>query len=168
MGPEQQTAAIRRRLSALLDLINRIYGTEKMILKAGKLEALSLIRSSRPAQQLLGLQRLVLENPTLDEIPTEDRYADIFDELEGALAALMARRSLEESLELRIKERLEEQHEKYLQEIKKEIYKEWGGVESPQTLKKYARTEKMFARQPSSSVQYMLRPAELAQFVVQC
>ena len=167
MGPEQQTAAIRRRLSALLDLINRIYGTEKMILKAGKLEALSLIRSSRPAQQLLGLQRLVLENPTLDEIPTEDRYADIFDELEGALAALMARRSLEESLELRIKERLEEQHEKYLQEIKKEIYKEWGGVESPQTLKKYARTEKMFARQLSSTVQKMLRPAELAQIVGQ-
>ncbi|NLA10916.1 MAG: ATP-dependent protease, Lon family [Firmicutes bacterium] len=167
MGPEQQTAEVHRRLSALLDLINRIYGTEKMVLKAGKLEALSLIRSAEPAEQLLGLQRLIFENPTLDEAPREGDYGRACEELEEALAVLMARRSLEESLEFKIKERLEEQHEKYLQEIKKEILKEWGGVENPQTLKKYARTEKMFARQLSSTVQEMLRPAELEQIIGQ-
>jgi len=47
----------QRQLHALLDLVNDIYGTEKMVLKAGKLEALPLIRSRKPEQQLLGLQR---------------------------------------------------------------------------------------------------------------
>lgn len=167
MGPEQQTTEIHRRLSALLDLITRLYGTEKMVLKAGKLEALSLIRSPGPAQQLLGLQRLVFENPTLSEMPGEDSYGRACDELEEALAALMARRTLEESLEFKIKERLEEHHDSYLQEIKKEILKEWSGVENPQTLKKYARTEKMYARQLSAAVQEILRPAELEQIIGQ-
>ena len=153
MGPEQQMTEHHRRLSALIDLVNRVYGTEKMVLKAGKLEALSLIRSRKPAQQLLGLQRLVFENPTLSEIPEEEDYPHIFAELEEALAEILARRSLEESLEFKIRERLEEQHEEYLLEIKKEIVRELSGVENPQTLKKYAQTEKMFAQQLSRSAQ---------------
>lgn len=167
MEPEQQSTEHHRRLSALIDLVNRVYGTEKMILKAGKLEALSLIRSRKPAQQLLGLQRLVFENPTLSEIPAEEEYPHVFNELEEELAEQLARHSLEEALELKIKERLEEQHEEYLLEVKKEIIREWSGVENPQTLKKYARTEKMFAQQLSRSAQEMLRPAGLDQIIGQ-
>jgi len=37
MEPEQQSTEHHRRLSALIDLVNRVYGTEKMILKAGKI-----------------------------------------------------------------------------------------------------------------------------------
>ena len=121
MEPEQQSTEHHRRLSALIDLVNRVYGTEKMILKAGKLEALSLIRSRKPAQQLLGLQRLVFENPTLSEIPAKEEYPHVFNELEEELAEQLARHSLEEALELKIKERLEEQHEEYLLEVKKRL-----------------------------------------------
>lgn len=167
MSPEQQTTQHQRRLNALLDLVNQLYGTEKMVLKAGKLEALSLIHSRKPARQLLGLQRLVFENPTLSDLPTEEQFPEAFTELEEALADLLARRSLEESLEYKIKERLEEQHEEYLLEIKREVIREWGGVENPQTLKKYAQTEKMFAQQLSRSAQEMLRPAELEQIIGQ-
>ena len=167
MGPEQQATRIDSRLSALLDLVGRVYGTEGMVLKAGKLEALLLIRSQKPAQQLLGLQRLLFEDPTLSEAPAEEEYGAVITDLEGVLAGMMARRTLEESLEYKIRERLEEQHEKYLQEIKREIVREWSGVENPQTLKKYARAEKMFARQLSRSAQEMLRPSRLEQIVGQ-
>ena len=167
MGPEQQSREIQGKLSALLDLAGRVYGTEGMVLKAGKLEALLLIRSQEPAQQLLGLQRLIFENPTLQEAPSEKEYGRIMGELEGELADLLARRTLEESLEYKIKERLEEQHEQYLQEIKKEVLQEWGGVENPQTLKKYAQAEKMYARKLPRSAQEMLRPAELDQVIGQ-
>ncbi|HOL18443.1 MAG TPA: hypothetical protein PLY40_09200, partial [Bacillota bacterium] len=60
MAPEQKKN-YSRQLNALLELVNDIYGTEKMVLKAGKLEALSLIRSRKPEFQLLGLQRLICE-----------------------------------------------------------------------------------------------------------
>lgn len=167
MGTEQQMIQHQRRLSALLDLVTRFYGTETMILKAGKLEALPLIHSRNQARQLLGLQRLVFENPTLSDVPTEEQFPQAFTELEEALADLLARRSLEESLESKVKEHLEEQHEEYLMEIKREVIREWSGVENPQTLKKYAITEKMFAQQLSRTAQEMLRPAELGQIIGQ-
>ncbi len=167
MSPEQHTTRQQRRLSALLDLVNQLYGTEKMVLKAGKLEALSLIHSWDPARQLLGLQRLVFENPTLSDLPTEEQFPQAFSDLEEALADLLARRSLEESLEYKIKERLEEQHEEFLLEIKRDVIRECAGVENSQTLKKYAQIEKMFAQQLSRSAQEMLRPAELDQIVGQ-
>ena len=40
MSPEQQTTQHQRRLNALLDLVNQLYGTERWF-KGGKLEALS-------------------------------------------------------------------------------------------------------------------------------
>lgn len=167
MSLEQQATQHQRRLNALLELVEQLYGTEKMVLKAGKLEALSLIHSRKPSHRLLGLQRLVFENPTLNDLPRVEQFSQVFTELEEALADLLARRLLEESLENKIKEHLEEQHEKYLQEIKKEVTREWGGVENPQTLKKYALTEKMFAQQLARSAQEMLRPAELSQIIGQ-
>ena len=78
MTSEQQMTQHQRRLSALLDLVKGIYGTEKLVLKAGKLEALSLIHSQKPARQLLGLQRLVFENPTLSDVPTVKQFPQVF------------------------------------------------------------------------------------------
>lgn len=167
MSPEEYKLQHQKRLAALLDLVNRIYGTEKMVLKAGKLGALPLIHSRDPARQLLGLKRLVFENPTLGELPTAENFPQVFAELEEALAGLLARRSLEDSLEHKIQERLEKQHEELLMEIKREVVREWSGVENPQTLKKYAQTEKMYARQLTRSAQEMLRPTELDQIIGQ-
>lgn len=157
----------QRQLNALIELVNDIYGTEKMVLKAGKLEALALIRSRKPARQLLGLQRLILENPTLNEAPPEDQIPRAIEELEEVLAELLARRSLEESLEQKIKLRIEERHEEYMQEIKRQVIKECGGVENSQTLKKYAQTEKMFAQELSRSALELLRPASFEEIIGQ-
>lgn len=157
----------RRRLNALLDMVNTVYGTEKMVLKAGKLEALALIRSRDQGRQLLGLQRLLLENPILNETPPEEKFTAVMDELEEILAERLARRTLEESLAHKIKARIEERHDEYMQDIKRQVIKEYGGVENPQTLKKYAQTEKMYARELSRSALELLRPGSLEEIVGQ-
>lgn len=167
MKAAEQNREYRRQLYALLDLVNDIYGTEKMVLKAGKLEALPLIRSRNPEQQLLGLQRLVYENPTLQEVPSGDEIPAAIAELEEALADLLARKSLEESIEQKIKAKIEERHEEYMLEIKRQAIRELGGIENSQTLKKYAQTEKMFSVQLSRSALDLLRPSSLEEIVGQ-
>lgn len=166
MAPEQKRTH-HQQLNALIELINDIYGTEKMVLKAGKLEALSLIRSRKPEQQLLGLQRLIFENPTLKEAPSEQQIPGAIEELEEILAEVLARRSLEESIDFKIKERIEERHEEYMQDIKRQVIKEVGGVESPQTLKKYAQMEIMYSQNLSRSALELLRPGTLEEIVGQ-
>ncbi len=166
MTPEQKKN-YSRQLNALLELVNDIYGTEKMVLKAGKLEALSLIRSHKPELQLLGLQRLIYENPTIKEIPSEQQIPGLIEELEDVLAEILARRSLEESIEHKIKTRIEERHEEYMQEIKRQVIKEVGGVENSYTLKKYAQMEIMYAQNLSRSALELLRPASLEEIVGQ-
>ncbi len=163
----EQKKPYHRRLHVLIDMVNDIYGTEKMVLKAGKLEALSLMRSRKPEQQLLGLQRLIHENPTLKELPSEEQIPQAIEELEDAMADLLARRTLEDSLEHKIKEKIEERHEDYMQEIKRQVIKEIGGVENSQTLKKYAQTEKMYTQELSRSALELLRPDSLEGIVGQ-
>ena len=147
MGPEQQATRIDSRLSALLDLVGRVYGTEEMVLKAGKLEALLLIRSQKPAQQLLGLQRLLFEDPTLSEAPAEEEYGAVITDLEGVCrhdGPADAGRIAEKD-----PERLEERTK--ISAGDKEIVREWTEWKIRERLKKYARAEKMFARQLSRS-----------------
>jgi len=155
------------QIGALIKLVNDIYGTEKMVLKAGKMEALSLLRSNKPERQLLGLQRLIFENPTLQEETSEKQISGVIEELKEALSELLARRSLEESIEGKVKKRIEERHEEYMQEIKRQVIKEAGGVESPQTLKKYAQMEIMYSQNLSRSALELLRPASLEDIVGQ-
>lgn len=163
----KQKKPYRRKVQVLIDMVNDIYGTDKIVLKASKLEALTFIRSENPLEQLLGLQRLVYEDPTIKNCPGEDEAVATIAELEEVLADLLARRTLEDSLENRIKEKIEERHEEYLQEIKRQVIKEVGGAENSQTLEKYAQTEKMYARKLPCSALEMLRPENLEDIVGQ-
>lgn len=157
----------QKQVSALLDMVGKIYGSEKLVLRAGKLDALTLIRSRDLPSQLLGLQRLILEDPTLKDPPPEEQIPGVLQQLEDLLADLLARRSLEDSIEQKVRARVEERHEEYLQEIKRQVLREVGGVENPQTLKKYARLEKMYASELSRSAMELLRPGSLAEIIGQ-
>ncbi len=160
-------AGSRKQVKALLDLIVKIYGNEKLVLRAGKMDALTLLHSRDLASQILGLQRLIHEDPTLQDPPAENNFSDVLGELEDLLADLLARRSLEDSIEQKVRVRIEERHEEYLQEIRRQVLREIGGVENPATLKKYARLEKMRAQQLSRSAMELLRPDSLAEMVGQ-
>lgn len=162
-GEEEQ---LKRRVASLYGLYSGIVGAEKVVLKAGKLDALEQIRSESLTERVLALQKLVFEDPTV-KLPTPEQIPAILEEVEEELADMMARRAVEEKIEKRIVEKMEERHQEYVREIKMQVLKEEDSVETPQTLKRYALLEKMEQKKLTKSVMEQLRPAALAEIVGQ-
>lgn len=158
---------IRRQIAALYALLSNIYGTDKLILKAGKLEALKLMRSEAVEDRVLALQRLVFEDPTLEEPPVWDDLPRALNEIEEEIADLIARRTVEDKIEKKIAEKMQQRHEEYVKEIKMQVLKETSGTDNPNTLKKFADLEKLESITLSRSMLETLKPATLQEVVGQ-
>ncbi|MEW6307993.1 MAG: Lon family ATP-dependent protease [Bacillota bacterium] len=158
---------LRRQVNALFSLLSHIYGADKLVLKAGKLEALDGMRSEVIEEKVLALQKLVYEDPTLEQAPPRKEIPAVMEEIEEEIADIIARRSVEEKIEKKIAERMQQRHEEYVREIKLQIVKEDSGPENAQTLKKYAILEKLEQKKLARSVLDLLRPASLAEVVGQ-
>ncbi|WP_027717113.1 Lon family ATP-dependent protease [Desulfovirgula thermocuniculi] len=163
----RETEHLRRRINALYGLVAELYGTEKLALRAGKLNALHLLRSPGLAKRVLALQRLVLEDPTLEREPSLEEIPAILEHLEERIADALARRAVEAELEKKINERLHRRHEEYLREIKISVLREASGPENAQTLRKLALLEKLEQRKLSRSAIELARPKDLAELVGQ-
>jgi ATP-dependent Lon protease len=159
--------AVRRQVTALFGVLSSIYGPDKLVLRAGKLDSLSLMRSSSVEDRVLALQRIVFENPGIEEKPTPERIPDILNEVEEALANILARKSVEEDLERRVNEKMQERHDDYIKEIRTQLAKEQSGPENAQTLKKYAKLEKMETVSLSKSTFELVRPQQMEEIVGQ-
>jgi len=158
---------INRQVTALYGLLSDVIGSEKLVLKAGKLDALEQMRSENVAERVLALQKLVLENPTFDKLPTAEEIPGILDELEEEIADSMARRTVEDKIEKKIVEKMEERHQEYIQEIRTQVLKDENNAENPQTLKRFEDLEKLESKKLTKSVMELLRPATLAEVVGQ-
>ena len=159
--------AVRRQVTALFGVLSSMYGPDKLVLRAGKLDALTLMRSSNVGERVLALQRIVFENPALDEVPSPERIPEILNEVEEALADFLARKSVEEELERRVSDRMQEKHEDYIKEIRQQMIKEQAGPENAQTLKKYAMLEKLDTIKLSKSTYELVRPQKMGEVVGQ-
>lgn len=159
--------AVRREVAALFGLLTQIHGPDRIVLKAGKLEVLRLLRSERLEDQVLGLMRLVYEDPTLGPAPAPAEIPAILAQLEDELANLLARRQLEDQLEKKVQEKMAQRQEDYVREIKLQIVREEGGPETPQTQKRLAHLEALEAKRLSRSAMEVLRPATLEHVVGQ-
>ena len=175
-NPKGQSAPRRRRMSlttltrrvdALQEIVMQIYGPERLILRAGKLQALKLLRSQNVKERVLALQKLILEDPALAHVPEDKEIPPILDQLQNELADLLARRSLEDDLEKRIAERMQERHEEYVRDIRNQILKEDSGPETPETLKKLAKLAKLDEGGLAQSALEIMRPETLEQVVGQ-
>ncbi|CQR69995.1 Lon protease 2 [Sporomusa ovata DSM 2662] len=164
-----QEDQLKRQVAALYGLYTGVLGAEKVVLKAGKLGALDLMRSVRLDERVLALQKLVFEDPTLDQLPALQNIPEILSEIEDELADLCARRTVEDRIEKKIAEKMEERHQEYVQEIRTQVIKEESpaNVENPQTLKKYAQLEKLETRKLTCSAMELLRPATLDEIIGQ-
>ncbi|PKM80417.1 MAG: ATP-dependent protease, Lon family [Firmicutes bacterium HGW-Firmicutes-14] len=158
---------LRRQVNALFNLLTNILGSDRVVLKAGKLEALNLMRSDIFEERVLALQRIVFEDPTIDTVPTIEEVPKIVDDIEDEIADLIARRSVEDKLEKKISEKMQLRHEEYVKEIKMQIIKETAGPENAQTLKKLAVIEKMEQKKLSQSAIETLRPDSFQEIVGQ-
>ncbi|SDF42911.1 Lon family ATP-dependent protease [Sporolituus thermophilus] len=160
--------ALRREVSALYGLYSGLVGAEKVVLKAGKVDALELMRSDSLPERVLALQKLVYEDPTVDRLPTYEEIPAILEEIEDELADMMARRTVEEKIEKKIAEKMDQRHQEYIREIKAQVLKEEEpAVENPQTLKKYAVLEKLEQKRLTKSAMELVRPTSLAEIVGQ-
>ncbi|MEW5866604.1 MAG: Lon family ATP-dependent protease [Bacillota bacterium] len=158
---------LQRQVAALLGVLSHIYGADKLVLKAGKLEALELIKSESLRDRVIALQRLVFEDPTIDDIPPGKDIPGMIEEVEEEVADILARREVEERLEKRIAERMRKKHEEYVREVKMQVLKDDGPPDNAQTLKKYAELEKLERRKLTRSALEMLRPRRLSEVVGQ-
>jgi ATP-dependent Lon protease len=159
---------LKRQIAALYELYSGIIGSDKVVLKAVKLDALSLMNSERTGERVLALQKLVFEDPTIDKIPTLQEIPKILIDVEEEVADLMARRSLEERLEKKINDKMEERHQEYVREIKMQVLKEEeNNIENPQTLKKYAMLEVLEQKKLTKSAMEMTRPGVLDEIIGQ-
>ncbi len=159
--------ALQSQLSALFDMLSNLVGADKLVLKAGKLDALKLMRSKSAAHRLLALQRLVFEDPTIDKLPRREQFAAIIGTVEEALAEFIAQRTIEENIDKKVNAKMLERQQHYLKELKNEILKEDGGPETSSTLKKKEELESLERRGLPSSALAMLRPAKLEEVVGQ-
>jgi ATP-dependent Lon protease len=157
----------RREIDTLYLLLSNYHGTDKLILKASKLEALKLMRSDKLVERVAGLRKIVSDDPTLQEIPKLQDIPQILDEIEEQIAELIAKRSVEERLERVVAEKMQERHEDYVNEIKIQILQETAGPENAQTLKKLAILEKMNTVSLKRSASDVLRPQTVEEIVGQ-
>ena len=162
-----QEDQLQRQVTALYTLLANLYGSDKLVMKAGKLDALKLMRSKVLTERVLALQRLVYEDPTLDQTPQETDLPSVLNEIEEEIADLIARKTVEEKIEKKIAERMQTRHEEYVKEIKMQVLKEVTGPDNPYTLKKYAELERLEHISLSRSALEKLRPSSLEQVVGQ-
>ena len=136
-GMDPVEAELDREIAAFYAVLVDTMGSDRLVLQAGKLGALTLMRSPRRADRVLALERILLENPTLGPAPREDEIPQILSELSERIAEQMARKNVEDSIEKKVNDKLEQEHQDYVKDIRLQVLKEEKGeTESPQDAEK--------------------------------
>jgi len=158
---------LRRKVGAMFGYLASIYGPDKLVLKAGRLDALSGMRSEDLRQQVVALQRVVYEDPTIRQSPALEEIPEILDECQEEIADRIARQSIEQDIEERVSRRMQEKHEEYVQDLRREVLAEDSGPETEETQKKLRELISLERRSLSRSALSFLRPRKLSDLVGQ-
>ncbi len=168
--PAESTALseLDREIDALYGILTDIIGSDKLVIKAGKMDAMRLMRSPQRGERVLALQRIILENPTIEKIPKDEEIPQILLNLSEDVADIMARRSVEDKIEKKIAEKMEENHQDYVKDIRLQVLKdEKPELESPQAAKKREELEALEKVSLTQSVMELLRPQTMEEIVGQ-
>jgi ATP-dependent Lon protease len=152
---------VRRQVAALYEILAGALGKDKVIMRAGKLGALKMMRSSALGERVLALQRLVFEDPTLERIPAPGGYRKAIAEIEDALADIVAHRTVEDEVERRVNEKMVHRHAEYVRELKIEALREAAGPETPATQRRLDDLRALDARRLNATALDALRPKTL-------
>jgi ATP-dependent Lon protease len=158
---------LRREIAALYDVLSEALGTEKVVMRAGKLGTLKEMRSPAIPDRLLALQRLVFEDPSLETRPAKAQYKKVIAEIEDRLADLVAQRTVGDQIEAKINAKMVQRHHDYLRELKLEALREEGGPETPATQQRLHDLQSLDARGLARGALDVLRPKSLEQVVGQ-
>ncbi|MGB4007033.1 MAG: Lon family ATP-dependent protease [Bacillota bacterium] len=163
----QDDEQLVRQVMALFEILSDIYGPDRLVLKAGKLDALSLMRSAELDDRILALERIVFEDPTIDRKPSPEEYESVLADIEEEIADVIARRRVEDKIEKQISDRMQQRHEDYVNEIRLQILKEDAGPDTEDTLRKLAELEELEKRRLAKSALEIVRPTAMSEIVGQ-
>lgn len=165
---EQQEDKLDKEINAVYTMLTEVIGTNKLVIKAGKMDALRFLRSKARGERVLALQRIILENPTIEHIPNDSEIPTILKVLLERISDMMARRTLEDKIEQKIAEKLEENHQDYVKDIRMQVLNEENpNAESPQAEKKREKLEALEKVSLTQSIMELLRPSSLDEIVGQ-
>ena len=135
-----------REIQAFYAVLVDTMGSDKLVLQAGKLDALALMRSSRRGDRVLALERIVLENPTLGPAPTDEEIPETLADLSEHVADMMARKNVEDSIEKKVNDKLEQEHQDYVKDIRMQVLKEEKARRNRRRTPRSARSSKRWTR----------------------
>ncbi|HZV77132.1 MAG TPA: Lon family ATP-dependent protease [Candidatus Babeliales bacterium] len=158
---------LSRYVSALYEMLASVLGQDKLVLRAGKVNALKMMRSQNLPDRLCGLQRLVFEDPTLERVTTRGAQRKVVGEIEEAMADVIAQRHAEDSIERRVSEKMAERHQEYVKDLKLEALRETGGPETPASQAKLEELQTLSQRSLAASALQQLRPQTLRDVIGQ-
>ncbi len=159
-SPEKEAAL-------LYDLIVTMLGSDGLVLRAAKVEALDLLASESLPERVLGMERVIYQDPTLETVPKLKALPKILEKLSAALADQWARQATEENINQLVQQRMADKQDEYVREIKEQILKEQGGPENSYTLRQLAQLKRMDREGISSSFSEKQRPTSLTEIVGQ-
>ena len=158
---------LSRYVAALYEVLGSVLGPDKIVLRAGKLGALKLMKSPALADRVVALQRLVFEDPTVERVTGRAALRRAISEIEDGLADLIAQKNVEVSIDDKINKKMAQRHQEYLKDLKLETLKEDSGPETAATQRKLEELNSMTSRGLSASALQLLRPQSLKEIVGQ-
>src|ERR1700751_5430633 len=124
---------LNRYVSALYEMLANVLGQDKLVLRAGKVSALKMMRSQHLPDRLCALARLVFEDPTIERATTRAQQRKAIADIEETLADLLAQKTVENAIERKVSEKMNLRHQEYLKDLKLEALREDAGPETPTT-----------------------------------
>lgn len=161
-------ARIDTEIAAIFRMLADTMGTECLVIQAGKMNAMALMRSDDRRERVLALMRILEEDPLLSPPPSEAELPEIIARMTEQVAGILARRDLEDRIERKVNEKLEKDHEEYVEDIRRQVISEENpGAESPHDKKKREELEALENIHLTQSVMELLRPQNFDEIVGQ-
>ena len=165
LSPE---ARIDAEIAVIFRMLADSMGTERLVIQAGKMNAMALMRSENRRERVLALMRILEEDPLLSPPPSEAELPEILNRMTEQLAGILARRDLEDRIERKVSEKLEKDHEEYVDDIRRQVISEESpGTESSHDKKKREDLEELESIRLTQSVMELLRPQNFDEIVGQ-
>lgn len=159
---------IDREIDALYQALIDLIGTDEVVIQAGRMNAMNLLRSSGRCERVLALQRILDEDPLLHPAPREADLPAVLQQLTERIAEKRARKDVEDRIEKKVNEKLEQEHQDYVDDIRKQVIKEERpDAETPQDAEKREKLEKLDSIHLTQSVMELLRPRDFSEIVGQ-
>lgn len=165
---QPEVLPIDREIDALYQALIDLIGTDSLVIQAGRMNAMNLLRSSGRCERVLALQRILDEDPLLHPAPREEDLPEVLQRLTEHIAEKRARKDIEDRIEKKVNEKLEQEHQDYVDDIRKQVIKEEKpDAESPQDAEKRKKLEQLDSIHLTQSVMELLRPRDFSEIVGQ-